>query len=128
MTNFNFCFPQITDDRCFDDIVPTVKQQREDGIDVEVFNHKHCHAFVLFMQNYEVEKIELVLSHEEADRLLADGWDQQTALEEIVITGINKAGYYPIRIEDLRAIEISNDIDYYHGTFNAEMRGTNWSG
>ncbi len=124
---FNFHFGGIEDERCFEDICPTYDEQVH-GIDTELFNKSKCHVFVTFCQNYENETITLVLDHDVADRLSLDGWEQQKALDEIVIKAINEEGYYPIRIEDLRCIEISNDIDKYDGVFQAEYRGSQWSG
>jgi hypothetical protein len=123
MGNQGFNWNGVVDERCFEDICPTYDEQVH-GIDTELFNKSKCFVEVTFSQNYEDESIRLILDHDVADRLSLDGWEQQKALDEIIIKAINEEGYYPIRIEDLRCVEISNDIDKYDGSFQQPMRGS----
>lgn len=113
----------VNDCRCFDDIYQTSEDEKW-GVDTELFHHKKCHVFVSFSQNYEEEQIEIVLTHEEADRIVNNDNEvkQDAALREIIIKAINDFGFYPIRLCDLSSIELSNDIDR-EGRFNAPMRG-----
>lgn len=142
MSDFSF---DVVDYRQYENVVASAEHRdwcaRHNVLatdDEEWFDQSEAHAFLHFEYGddesndvdgpdvgpWESGQVTLTLSHEDADKFLADGPIDQRLVQELLFPALKDDGWDVEDIRDLKALELSNDLTGCGGDFAAPLRGS----
>ncbi len=142
MRNFSF---DVVDYREYENVVASPEHRdwcaRHNCLatdDEEWFHQSEAHAFLHFewvsteskdddgpdVGPWDSDMVTLTLSHEDANKFLADGPIDQRLVQELLIPAFTANGWGVEDIHDLKVLELSNDLEGCGRDFAAPMRGS----